>query len=188
MTDSTAASITDPATEAASSAPPLTENDLLDGTVKLHAAREAEAAVRAAVKEALDEWHASRPAWIGELEAQLKQAKENREWIEGMVRLMAVRVAKASGFRKFACGVEVVTVRSWDWQDEPAVLAWARGSGIGLKLDSRAIEKVAAASPGVVPGLVQVESLGTRIATDLSLALHVIGALTDAPADAGGAS
>lgn len=188
MTDSTATSVADLIHEAAATAPSLTESDLLAATVTLHAAREAEAMVRTAVKEALDEWNASRPAWIGELEARLTQARETRESVEEGVRSLAVRVAEDSGFRKFRCGVEVVTIRSWDWQDEPAVLAWARGSGIGLKLDSRAIEKVAAASPGVVPGLVQVESLGTRIATDLSLALHAIGALPDTPAAAGGVS
>ena len=128
-------------------------------------ARQAAAKAALAKNAAFQDWQIKTKGLLDKaLEALAVQAQA-----EGKLRELTLQAFGETGNKAPAPGVGVREVTKLTYEPKSA-LDWARAHGIALKLDKKAFEKIAAASPETRPGFVTItEEPQATIATDLKV-------------------
>ena len=122
------------------------------------------AAARQAVAEARKAWEASHAEEL----ASAAAAEEQVTLADAALRAAVLETFKATGDVAPVLGCKVVQRTVLDYTEAEA-LAWAKSSGLALKLDVKAFEKVAKAT--AIPGVTVRQEPSVTVATDLDAVL-----------------
>ena len=139
--------------------------DLTQLVSVLASSRTAAAMMNATVAASRAEWEATNTLLLqmaASAEAALTRA-------DAALRDAALAAFTETGDVAPVPGVKIVQRTVLDYTEETA-LAWAKSSGLALKLDTKAFEKVAKATP--IPGVTTRQVPSVTVATDLTTALQ----------------
>lgn len=129
------------------------------------------ATTTALLKERFQVFETDNAPLIAQKEAQARMVAD----AELQLRTLSVQRYRATQDKHPAPGIEVKISQVATYDREQA-LAWAKATGVGLKLDDETIDALVRKSPGTVPSGTVTEEPKAQLARDLEKALAVADA------------